>query len=386
MTMQFLAFFSLFFAAISGVLGDAEHGYEVHLGVYPEREVKVAKTEPSAFPDIDCSGMHYEYMQHRNVNVEKFRSRWNFHADNVAGCAQACNQVINFDCKTFLFKHFVTGSTNGTCMLSANSESELEPVKICFGPLCRNDLYNRVGCVPIACNAGQCPDIPSTFCGEGEEINHHTRDKDSCCPLFAECVCKSEKCQPMGEKPEGDGVISFSKTQGCCPKWQVVCNTSACSSEEDLGKATCNEPGQVSIVANGHCCKEAKCICESSSCPLPAQCKEHEQLVVSRGKCCNITLCKPPSRARSGDTVPVPVPMNHMNGTEIYPQCGRDNEYGHIDPVWCEVLLRVDESERHASLLFGLVTAFVILVFIAACCAVAIMAVTLVKVGKNKLA
>jgi len=366
---------SLFFSSISTILAKANN-------VYLEREVKGQTTGAPVYPDIDCAGMHYEYMQHRNVNVQKFRSRWNFHADTVAGCAQACNQVINFECKTFLFKHSVAGSTNGTCMLSANTEQELEPVKICFGTQCRNDLYHRIGCVPIACDASKCPNVPSTFCHEGEEIKHHTSDKDSCCPLFAECVCKPEKCQPMGERPEGVGVISYSKTLGCCPRWEKICNISACSSEEDLVKTKCGEPGQVSAITKGHCCKEAKCVCESSSCPLPAQCEEHEQLIVSKGKCCDISLCKPKPTSGHTDSVP----MSNKDGTQIYPLCGKDGEYGHVDPVWCEVLLRVDESERHAGLLFGLVTAFLILVLIAAGCAVAIMAVTFVKVGKNKLA
>ena len=50
-----------------------------------------------------------------------------------------------------------------------------------------------------------------------------------------------------------------------------------------------------------------------------------------------------------------------------------------------QVLLRVDESEQHAYLLFGLVTAFLMMVLIAACCAIVIMTITLMKVGKNKL-
>jgi len=379
---RLLTYLTLFLTTISTVLADKESGYDDHLGVYPERELEGTPSETTIYQDIDCPGMHYEYMQHKNVNVEKFRSRWNFHADTVDGCAQACNQVINFDCKTFLFKHLAPGSANGTCMLSVISERELEPVKICFGPLCKNDLYNRIGCVPITCDDSKCPNISSTFCGEGEVIRHHKADKDSCCPLFAECVCKPEKCQPLGAKPEGVGVASYFKTKECCPKWQIACNTSACSSEEDLRKLTCNQPGETSVIVNGHCCKEAKCVCETSSCPLPADCKENEQLVVSQRKCCNITLCKP----KSSSINIVPVPMSHKNGTEIYPKCGKDGEYGHLDPVWCEVLLRVDESERHARLLFGLVTAFLVLVVIAVCCAIAVMTVTYVKVGKNKLA
>jgi len=376
-----MTFFTHYIGLLILAFAQANPGYDGHLGVYPEREVDGGITDNSVYPDIDCAGMHYEYMQHRNVDVKRFRSRWNFHADAVAGCAQACNQVINFECKTFLFKHFYPGSTNGTCMLSALGEIDLEPVKLCFGPYCKNDLYNRIGCVPIACDASKCPDIPSTICGEGEEIKHHTQDKDSCCPLFAECVCKPEKCSPMGDEPSGNGLISYTKTSGCCPKWEVVCNSSACLSESELVKTACTEPGQVSVVENGRCCKEAKCVCETSSCPLPAQCKEQEVLVTSKGNCCNITLCKPKPTSNGGSA-----PLGFTNGTEIYPLCGINGKYGHIDPVWCEVLLRVDESEHHADLLFGLVTAFLILVLIAACCAIAIMAVTLVKVGKNKLA
>jgi len=80
-----------------------------------------------------------------------------------------------------------------------------------------------------------------------------------------------------------------------------------------------------------------------------------------------------------------PAPMAVRNGTETYPSCGENGKHGHIDPVWCEVLLRVDESEQHAYLLFGLVTAFLMMVLIAACCAIVIMTITLMKIGKNKL-
>lgn len=376
--MNLLIKFFISIVSTLAVVAGFDSEYEVHLGVYPEREV--ATPGATVSPDIDCAGMHYEYLQHKNVDVVKFRSRWNFHADAAASCAQACNQVINFDCKTFLFKHHQPGSANGTCMLSEVGERELEPVKICFGSSCRNDLYNRIGCVPIACDASSCPDIPSTFCHEGEEIKHHnSTDKDACCPLFAECVCKPETCNTqIGEKPVGTGVVSATKTGSCCAKWDVVCDSKACLPEADLKKRVCPEPGQISVLANGPCCKEAKCVCESSSCPLPMQCNDQEQLVVTNGKCCNVISCQP--RPTSQTVVPT------KNGTDIYPLCGQNGEHGHIDPVWCEVLLRVEDSERHAGLLFGLMTAFLCLVIIAAGCAVIIMLTTLFKVGKNKLA
>jgi len=372
---------------LSVSISRADNDYEIHYGVYPEREVKgVAPTESPYGPDIDCAGMHYEFMQHKNVNVAKFRSRWNFHADSVAGCAQACNQVINFDCKTFIFKHFFPGSINGTCMLSSESERDLEPVKICFGPYCKNDLYHRIGCIPIACDKSQCPDVPSSFCHTGEEIRHHTTSKDSCCPLFAECVCKEQKCAPLPPEPSGTGVVSFSKSLGCCPKWEVHCNASACASDLELSKTDCQEAGEIITLQQGVCCKEAKCVCKESSCPLPARCEDNEELQIFPGKCCNISRCKPRAKSRAGPAVIAPAPLSLRNGTDIYPLCGENGKHGNIDPVWCEVLLRVDESEHHAYLLFGLVTAFFMLVLIAACCAIVLMTITLMKVGKNKLA
>ena len=63
----------------------------------------------------------------------------------------------------------------------------------------------RIGCIPIVCDKSQCPDVPSSFCHTGEEIRHHTTSKDSCCPLFAECVCKEQKCAPLPPEPSGTG-------------------------------------------------------------------------------------------------------------------------------------------------------------------------------------
>lgn len=378
------------FAGSSTILAYTDLGFANGVSADSELDTAFTRDAPLIL-DIDCAGMHYEYMEVKNINVRKFRSRWNFHADRVEGCAQACNQVINFDCKTFIFKHSYPGSLNGTCMLSETSEQDIEPVKVCFGSHCKNDLYYRIGCVPITCDNSSCPKLNSSVCHEGMEVQYHDTQSGSCCPFFADCVCKPQSCPPLTEEPTGPGIVSVSKDDvACCPKWDVICNTTACPTKEQLENHGCSEAGERVSVEMGHCCKEAKCVCQVSLCPLPAQCQDDEFSEVIEGRCCNISLCKPkPKVDQSPASIATfaPLTIPYRNGTDIYPQCVSSlRDHGHIDPVWCEVILRVEEAENQANLLFGLVTAFLVIVIIGAVCAVIVMAVTLAKVGKNKLA
>lgn len=342
-----------------------------------------------------CPSKHYKYSSVRNVNVPAFKSRWNFNEPNPERCEAVCNQLINWECKTFLFQHAVPGSDNVTqCMLSDMSEYEIEPVQHCFGSMCKNDLYYRDGCINATCDKNKCPDVNKSICnGPGEKLWRFPKTKDTCCEL-AECICNKSVCPEPVNKSQSYGVVAGKLSDDCCPKWEYTCNTSLCP----IAKEQCKEQGQVQRPFKGPCCQEYNCDCDASLCLPQQKCTASEETVVSPlGPCCNITFCKPLTTASApAADVLAPEPINTTAGavhapppgpqrtpSRIYPNC---RDHGEMDRVWCEVLTRVEDAEEATRRVWALVTAFLILVTIAVCCGVTIMAVTFHKVGKNKLA